>query len=105
VVSLAVKLPYRASSELVRELGAVKISHEGKGRVITRKAAEHKTEPPAKEEVFNCRKVPSLYFATTSPVEREMRELNRRADVGARWSQKGIENLLKILFLKRLNQY
>jgi len=59
----------------------------------------------AKEEIFNYRKEPNLCFTTTSPVEREMRELNRRADVGARWSQKGIENLLKILFLKRFNQY
>ena len=40
---------------------------------------------------------------TTSPLEREMRELNRRADVGARWSPKGIENVLKLLFHKRLN--
>lgn len=59
----------------------------------------------AKEEIFNYRKDPMLCFATTSPVEREMRELNRRADVGARWSPQGIENLLKILFLKRFNQY
>jgi len=59
----------------------------------------------AKEEIFNYRKDSMLCFATTSPLEREMRELNRRADVGARWSQQGIENLLKILFLKRFNQY
>ena len=35
-------------------------------------------------------------YPTTSPVEREMREINRRADVGARWSVPGIENLLLI---------
>jgi len=56
----------------------------------------------AKEEIFNCRKEPDLCFATTSPVEREMRELNRRADVGARWSPQGIENLLKYSFSSAL---
>lgn len=59
----------------------------------------------AKGEIFNYKKNPALCFATTSPVEREIRELNRRANVGARWSPKGIENLLNILFLKRFNQY
>jgi hypothetical protein len=34
--------------------------------------------------------------ATTSPVEREMREINRRADVGVRWSVPGVENLLLV---------
>lgn len=37
-----------------------------------------------------------LPYPTTSPVEREMREINRRADVGVRWSEKGIENLLLV---------
>ena len=43
-------------------------------------------------------------YTTTSPLEREMREINRRADVGARWSIKGIENVLKVLMHRRLNQ-
>jgi hypothetical protein len=34
--------------------------------------------------------------ATTSPVEREMREINRRADIGVRWSVPGVENLLLV---------
>ena len=34
--------------------------------------------------------------STTSPVEREMREINRRADIGVRWSVPGIENLLLV---------
>jgi len=33
-----------------------------------------------------------------------MRELNRRADVGARWSDRGIENVLTVLFHYRLNE-
>jgi hypothetical protein len=40
---------------------------------------------------------------TTSVVEREMRELNRRTDVGARWTPKGIRNLLKLRLAKRHN--
>lgn len=40
---------------------------------------------------------------TTSIMEREMRELNRRTDVGARWSIRGIANLLKLRLAKRHN--
>lgn len=40
---------------------------------------------------------------TTSVVEREMRELNRRTDVGARWTLRGIGNLLKLRLAKRHN--
>jgi hypothetical protein len=40
---------------------------------------------------------------TTSIMEREMRELNRRTDVGARWSIAGISNLLKLRLAKRHN--
>lgn len=35
-------------------------------------------------------------YPTNSPVEREMREINRRSDVGVRWSVPGIENLLLV---------
>lgn len=57
----------------------------------------------AKEEAFTWAQNPGFSYMTTSPLEREMRELKRRADVGARWSPKGIENVLKLLFHKRLN--
>jgi hypothetical protein len=33
---------------------------------------------------------------TTSVIEREMREINRRSDVGVRWSESGIDNLLRL---------
>lgn len=33
-----------------------------------------------------------------------MRELNRRADIGARWSPRGLENVLILLFHQRLNE-
>lgn len=40
---------------------------------------------------------------STSLAEREMREINRRTDVGVRWSMQGIANLLKLRLAQRLN--
>lgn len=40
---------------------------------------------------------------TTSVMEREMREVNRRTDVGARWTIPGISNLTKLRLAKRHN--
>ena len=57
----------------------------------------------ARDETFTWAQKTGFSYMTTSPLEREMRELNRRADVGARWSPKGIGNVLKLLFHKRLN--
>lgn len=57
----------------------------------------------AAEEAFTHLKEPFAYI-DTSPLEREMRELNRRADVGARWTPKGLENVLKVMFHQRLNE-
>ena len=43
-------------------------------------------------------------YHTTAPAEREMREINRRADIGVRWSVTGIENLLLVKTWYRLNK-
>jgi len=43
-------------------------------------------------------------YHTTAPAEREMREINRRADIGVRWSVPGVENLLLVKTWYRLNQ-
>ena len=40
---------------------------------------------------------------TTSVIEREMREINRRTDVGARWSEPGVDHLLRLRHSKRIN--
>lgn len=40
---------------------------------------------------------------TTSLAEREMREVNRRTDVGVLWSMKGVNNMLKLRHALRLN--
>jgi len=42
--------------------------------------------------------------STTSPVEREMREINRRADIGVRWSVPGVENLLLVKMHLAINE-
>jgi len=49
----------------------------------------------AQAEAFTWVSNSGFSFTTTSPLEREMRELNRRADVGTRWTDKGIENVKK----------
>ena len=67
-----------------------------------RNAANHLQR--AKSEAFTWIKAKGFSFTTTSPLEREMRELNRRADVGTRWSIQGIENVLKVLFHYRHNK-
>lgn len=40
---------------------------------------------------------------TTSVIEREMREINRRTDVGARWSIQGVDHLLRLRHARRIN--
>jgi hypothetical protein len=58
----------------------------------------------AVHEAFTWLNDSGFTYKTTSPLEREMRELNRRADVGVRWSDKGVESVLKLLFYYRLNE-
>ena len=40
---------------------------------------------------------------STSPVERQMREINRRTDVGVRWSIPGVKNLVALDLTRRLD--
>lgn len=58
----------------------------------------------AEHEAFTWVNDLKFSYRTTSPLEREMRELNRRANIGVRWSDKGIESVLKVLFYYRLNE-
>lgn len=67
-----------------------------------RQAAEHLTN--AQSETYTWQADEGFAFTTTAPLEREMRELNRRTDVGVRWSEQGVENVLKVLFHYRLNE-
>lgn len=58
----------------------------------------------AEHEAFTWTNDSGFTYRTTSPLEREMRELNRRADIGVRWSDQGVESVLKVLFYYRLNE-
>lgn len=46
----------------------------------------------------------NFFYHTTAPIEREMREINRRAEIGVRWSTKGVQNLLRVKMYRRLNK-
>ena len=45
-----------------------------------------------------------FHYHTTAPVERLMREINRRVDIGVRWSIPGVENLLLVKTFIQLNK-
>lgn len=55
------------------------------------------------EKEISVAKEHNFPYPTTSPVEREMREINRRSDVGVRWSTIGVENLLNVKTFRKLN--
>jgi len=44
---------------------------------------------------FKAERPEAFTVETTAPVEREMRELNRRFENGGQWTQAGAENLLR----------
>lgn len=46
---------------------------------------------------------PDVGERTTSVVERQMREINRRVDVGVRWSTSGVKNLMLLSFTQKHN--
>jgi len=43
-------------------------------------------------------------MVATSAVEREFRKINRRTEVGARWSEEGLERVARLLEKVRLNR-
>jgi hypothetical protein len=59
-------------------------------RLLRRAAAHVLYDPPSAER-------------TTGVVERQMREVNRRVDNGARWSVPGVAHLLRLRLAKRCN--
>ena len=50
---------------------------------------------------FDERRQEPLAISSTSPVERHMREINRRTDVGARWRISGVANLIRLDLIRR----
>jgi hypothetical protein len=64
----------------------------------------------ARDELFTVTKLkeqgiaPELVMVATGPVEREFREINRRTEIGARWSDEGVERVARLLEEVRLNK-
>ena len=46
---------------------------------------------------------PGIVMVATGPVEREFREINRRTEIGARWSDEDTEGVARLLEEVRLN--
>ena len=63
----------------------------------------------AKDEIFTVTRLkeqgiaPELVIVATSAVEREFREINRRTEIGARWTDEGVERVARLLEEVRLN--
>jgi len=63
----------------------------------------------ARDELFTVTRLkeqgfaPELVMVATSAVEREFREINRRTEVGTRWSDEGVERVTRLLEEVRLN--
>lgn len=68
---------------------------------LTHRPKAHKMLSDALENVLFDDPSPER---TSSVMEREMREVNRRSDVGARWSERGIDNLLRLRAARRINK-
>jgi transposase-like protein len=76
-----------------------------------KRGAQHLQE--ALKNVFTFRKYPEGFFTSrsspansqaplaTSPLEREMREINRRTDNGSRWSIPGVKNMIRLDLTRR----
>jgi hypothetical protein len=63
----------------------------------------------ARDELFTVTRLkeqgmaPELVMVATGPVEREFREINRRTEIGARWTDEGVERVARLLEELRLN--
>jgi hypothetical protein len=52
---------------------------------------------------FDERRLEPRAISSTSPLERQMREINRRTDVGVRWSVSGVQNLIGLDLVRRFD--
>ena len=101
-------VPFREGCEIANQLRAV-LKRGGK-RARDRYAAfaERLNEFPTAYSMLTNATDYVLYpersvVRTTSHAEREMREVNRRVDVGVRWSVKGVTNMLRLRLAQRHN--
>lgn len=52
---------------------------------------------------FDDRRLEPCAISSTSPLERQIREVNRRTDVGARWSVAGVQHLIGLDLVRRFD--
>lgn len=102
-------VPVRERKRLVGKLSAVLWSKEAAGvKERFRGFCESITNSPRAQAMLRASEDKILYdvpsaHRTSSAAEREMREINRRTDVGVQWSVSGVNNMLKLRHAIRLN--
>jgi hypothetical protein len=104
------RVPVKERKRYRRELSRILFSADSPAarRRHYRKFREALTRSPTAQRQLQAAE-PYILFdepspeRTTSLVERQMREINRRVDVGARWSVRGVGNLVLIAMTRRHN--
>lgn len=94
--------------QLQRELNGILWSKQGQRTKQRRYIGFLKRLPPRSRKQLERARGNVLFDTpsserTTSLVERQMREINRRVDVGVRWSIAGLENLMRLSLTRRHN--
>lgn len=90
--------------DLIRDLSAAGLQ-EGT-RYLAGAAAYAFLYREAPDGIFSeSRSGEPFAIMATSPVERQMREINRRTDVGARWSIPGVHNIIALDLCRRLDRH
>lgn len=103
-------VPVAERKELVGKINAIlwnENDSQERKRARLEAFCERLSHPRARAMVRDCLErilysEPSL-VRTTSAAEREMREVNRRTDVGVLWSLRGVDNMLRLRHALRLN--
>ena len=102
-------VPVAQREKLVQELNAILWSDEPQAIKRERFKAFCDALPYRRARAMLSDSLDRILYAkasaarTTSPAEREMREVNRRTDVGVLWSVRGVDNMLKLRHAQRLN--
>lgn len=93
---------------LARELGSILLRRSAQGRAAYRRFRQKLRHYRNVTSLLD-QAIPYIMYRkrsaerTTSVAEREMREINRRTDIGVRWSIPGVRNLLSLRLAQRHN--
>src|SRR5215204_3176715 len=102
------RVPKKERKRLQSELTGILWGKQGQRTKQRRYARFLKQLPPRSRKQLERARPHILFDApsrerTTSLVERQMREINRRVNVGVRWSLRGVENLMRLAMTQRHN--